>query len=72
MTSWVLIIWLASSSNFTVYQKFKSEEDCLDKMATVQGALKQADSKMQVACRNQKPGDVFKKNEIAIAKYTLR
>ena len=72
MSSWVLIIWLASPSNFTVYEKFKSEEDCLNKMSTVQNALQQASSKMQVSCRNQKAGDVFKKNEIAIAKYTLR
>ena len=57
MTSWVLIIWLASPSNFTVYEKFKSEEDCLNKMSTVQNALQQASSKMQVSCRNQKPGD---------------
>jgi hypothetical protein len=47
MSSWVLIIWLASPSNFTVYEKFKSEEDCLNKM--VYGTKRIATGKFQNA-----------------------
>ena len=28
---WVLVIWLASANNFTIYEKFQSEEMCLEK-----------------------------------------
>ena len=70
--NWVLVIWLASSNNFTIYEKFETQQACLDKLATVSKALKQTDSKMNLDCRNRRPGDAFKKNEIIITRYTLR
>jgi hypothetical protein len=70
--NWVLVIWLASPNNFTIYEKFQSEEMCVNKMATVQTALVQSGSKMKLDCRNRRPGDAFKKNEIVITRYTLR
>ena len=70
--NWVLVIWLASSNNFTIYEKFETQQACLDKLATVQKALAQSGSKMNLDCRNRRPGDAFKKNEIIITRYTLR
>lgn len=70
--NWVLVIWLASSNNFTIYEKFESQQACLDKMATVTKALKQVDSKMTIECRTRKPGDVFKKGEVTVTRYILR
>ena len=70
--NWVLVIWLASSNNFTIYEKFETQQACLDKLATVSKALKQADSKMSIECRTRKPGDVFKKSDIVGTRYILR
>jgi hypothetical protein len=70
--NWVLVIWLSSPSNFTVYEKFQSEEMCMNKMATVQKALANSDSKMQLDCRKRRVGDTLKKNEVVITRYTLR
>ncbi len=53
--NWVLVIWLASSNNFTIYEKFETQQACLDKLATVSKALKQADSKMSIECRTRNP-----------------
>jgi hypothetical protein len=69
---WVLVIWLASSSDYTIYEKFRSEEECLSKQKTVTAALAQAESKMKIECRTRKPGDVFKQNGIVVNRYVLR
>ena len=69
---WVLVIWLASANNFTIYEKFQSEEMCLEKQETVRKALKQTESKMQTNCQKRKPGDVFKKGDVTVARWVLR
>jgi hypothetical protein len=70
--NWVLVVWLASSNNYTIYEKFPTQEDCVEKQATVIKALKQADSKMKTECRMRKPGDVFNKSDIVVTRYILR
>ena len=70
--NWVLIIWLASPNNYTIYEKFSTQESCLEKQEIVTKALKQADSKMLTECRPRKPGDVFKKSDVTVTRYTLR
>ena len=49
--NWVLVIWLAVPSNYTVYEQFQDLKQCMDKRDTVQKALKQAESQMRVSCR---------------------
>jgi hypothetical protein len=70
--NWVMVIWLASSNNYTIYEKFDSQEACLNKQAIVTKALNQADSKMKTECRTRKPGDVFRKGEVTVTRYILR
>lgn len=69
---WVLVIWLSSPNNFTVYEKFSTYEACVDKKETVMKAFQQADSKLQVDCKKRKPGDTFRKNEVTVTRYVLR
>jgi hypothetical protein len=69
---WALVIWLASPTNFTIYEKFQSEKMCQEKMVTVQKALIQSQSKMQIDCRKRRPGDAFKKGEVVVTRYILR
>ena len=68
---WVLIIWLGTTSNFSVYQEFKTMEQCLDKQFSVQKALKQADSKMNVSCRKIKPGEPKPSGNITVQRYVF-
>ena len=68
---WVLIIWLGTTSNFAVYQEFKTMEQCLDKQFLVQKALKQADSKMNVTCRRIKPGESKPSGNITVQRYVF-
>lgn len=70
--NYVLVIWLASASEFTVFQKFATLEDCLEKQRTVTSALTQADSKMKTECRKRKAGDVFKASDVVVSRYVLR
>jgi hypothetical protein len=49
--NWVLVIWLAVPSNYTVYEQFDDLKSCMDKRDFVQKALNQADSQMKMACR---------------------
>lgn len=68
---WVLIIWIGSSSNYTVYDTFKTMEECAIKQETIFKALKQADSKMQLTCREYKPSDKTSKSNIVVNKYVF-
>ena len=68
---WALFIWLGTTSNFAVYQEFKTFEQCLDKQFLVQRALKQADSKMNVNCRKLKPGEPKPNSNITVQKYVF-
>lgn len=70
--NFALVIWLASASQYTVYEKFPTMEACLEKQQTVVSALKQAGSKMQTECRNRKTGDVFKSKDVVVSRYVLR
>lgn len=67
-----LVIWLASTNQYTIYQKFPTMEACLEKQQTVVAALTQAESKMRTECRGRKPGDVFKANDVVVSRYVLR
>jgi len=69
---WALVIWALSADNFTVYERFQTVEDCLDKRTMVMKALHQADSKMQLSCRPIKPGGQKARNEIVVEKYTFQ
>ena len=44
---WALVIWALSADNFTVYEKFQTVEECLEKRETVTKALQQANSKLR-------------------------
>lgn len=68
---WVLIIWLETPSNYTVYQEFKTIEQCIDKQTMVQKALKQADSKMNVACRKSIMTDKKQSGDIIVHRYVF-
>lgn len=70
--NFVLAIWLASSGQYTIYEKFPTMEACLEKQQTVAAALKQTGSKMQTECRGRKPGDVFKAKDVVVSRYVLR
>jgi hypothetical protein len=70
--NWVLIIWLGTPSNFTIFEKFPNEKACIEKQVTLNKALNQAGSKMQTECRLSKPGDAFKKSNITVTRYVLR
>lgn len=70
--NFVLVIWLASAGQYTVYEKFSTMEACLEKQKTVAAALTQAGSKMQTDCRGRKPGDVFKSKDVVVSRYVMR
>lgn len=69
--NWVLIL-AVSASNYTVYEKFQSEEMCMNKLEVVSAALKQVDSDMFVVCRRSKPRDYFAKSNIVVTKTVIR
>lgn len=72
--NWALVIWLASSGsdNFSVYERFATLEECLDKKQTVSKALDQANSNMRVVCRPiAKGGQKENKSAIAVNRYTV-
>ncbi len=69
--TWALVIWALSPDNFTVYDRFQTVEQCLEKRQSVVKALKQADSKMQLSCRPIKPGGQKARGEIVVQKYIL-
>jgi hypothetical protein len=68
---WVLIIWLADPSNFTVYETFDTINRCIDKKQSVTKGLSQAGSKMQVECRQRKIGDGINRSNIQVKRYVL-
>jgi hypothetical protein len=70
--NYVLVIWLASAGQYTVFEKFATMEACLEKQQTVVAALTQANSKMRTECRGRKPGDVFKSKDVMVSRYVLR
>ena len=55
--NWVLIVWLSTPNNFTVFDRFSTIEECLAKKETLTKALTQTESKMNVDCRKRKIGD---------------
>ena len=69
--NWVLIVWLSTPNNFTVFDRFSTIEDCLAKKEIVIKALSQAESKMNVDCRKRKIGDLTNKSDIMVKRYVL-
>jgi hypothetical protein len=69
--NWILIIWLGTTSNYTVYQEFKTMEQCMEKQFSVQKALQQAESKMNVTCRKMKPGEPKSNSNITVQRYVF-
>lgn len=68
---WVLIL-AVSASNYTVYEKFETEEMCASKLEVISAALKQVDSNMFVTCRMSKPRDYLAKTNIVVTKTVIR
>ena len=68
---WVHIIWLGSTNNYAVYDTFKTVEECAAKQETIFKALKQADSKMNLTCREYRPSDKMSKSNIVVNKYVF-
>ena len=68
---WVLIIWLADPSKFTVYEQFDSINSCISKKESVTKALSQAGSKMKIDCRQRKIGDGINRSNIQVKRYTI-
>ena len=52
---WALVVWVVSSNNFTVFERFESLDNCLDKRETVISAFQQVDSKYNAVCRPISP-----------------
>jgi predicted aconitase len=68
---WVLIIWLGTPSNYTVYDTFKTMEECATKQETIFKALKQADSKMNLTCREYRPSDKKNQSNIVVNRHVF-
>jgi hypothetical protein len=71
---WALVIWLSGSGsdNFSVYERFVTLENCLDKKQTVSKALDQTNSNMRVVCRPiAQGGQKENKSAIAVNRYTV-
>lgn len=50
MLKFVLVIWLATPSNYAIVDEFKTKEECFSKLSMYKKALTQAESKMVAAC----------------------
>ena len=70
--NWVLIVWLSTPNNFTVFDRFSTIEECLAKKETITKALTQTESKMNVDCRKRKIGDLTNKSDIMVKRYVLQ
>jgi len=85
---WALVIWLASSGsdNFSVYERFVTLEECLDKKQTVTKALNQTNSdkkqtvtkalnqtnsNMRVVCRPIEKGGQKENKTVIVQRYIL-
>jgi predicted aconitase len=68
---WVLIIWLGSTNNYAVYETFKTVEECAAKQETIYKALKQAESKMQLTCREYRPSDKKNQSNIVVNRHVF-
>ena len=69
--NWVLIIWLGTPSNYTVYEEFKTMQECAAKQETIYKALKQAESKMQLTCRESRLSDKTNKSNLVVDRYVF-
>jgi hypothetical protein len=70
--TWALILVLAYPNNYTVYEKFQTQQQCIQKQETVAAALKQANSKMALECRTLRPRDHFTKTDLVVNRYVFR
>ena len=70
---WALVIWLASSNsdNFSVYERFVTLEECLNKKQIVTKALNQANSNMQLSCRPIEKGGQKESKTVIVQRYIL-
>ena len=68
--NWVLVIWLAVPTNYTVYEQFEDLKSCMNKRDMVQRALNQADSQMKVSCR--RVDDVISEYDKKIVTFPIR
>ena len=53
---WALVVWVVSANNFTVFDKFETVEQCLNKREIVVAAFDQVNSKYNAVCRPIKNG----------------
>jgi Mlc titration factor MtfA (ptsG expression regulator) len=70
--TWALILVLAYPDNYTIYEKFQTQEQCVQKQETVAAALKQANSKMMLECRTVRPRDHFTNSNLVVNRYVFR
>jgi len=52
--SWVLVFWLQFPENFTVYEKFATEQKCTESAQAWDRRLRIVKSKLVVECREAK------------------
>ena len=69
---WALVIWALSADNFTIYEKFATVDQCLEKRESVMKALKQVDSNMKLSCRPIQPGGQKARSQIVVEKHILQ
>lgn len=51
MTTYILVFWLQIPSNFTEYQKYKTETECMSAVQLWQGRFNKVNSKLVAECR---------------------
>lgn len=51
MNIYILVFWLQVPSNFTEYQRYKTEQECITSMQVWQYRLNKVNSKLVAECR---------------------
>jgi hypothetical protein len=52
--TWILVFWLQFPENFTVYDKFATEQKCVESAQAWDRRLRTVKSKLVVECREAK------------------
>jgi hypothetical protein len=69
---WALVLWLVAPDNFTVFERFESVEQCLQKREVVLRAFEQVDSDYQAVCRPIKKGGSKANSDIVVHRYIIQ
>jgi hypothetical protein len=68
---WALVVWVVSANNFTVFDKFDTVEQCLNKREVVVAAFDQVNSKYNAVCRPIKNGGEKSNSNIVVYRATV-